>query len=51
MAEFNGELSRRIDVYLAAIQFVDTWPDSLVKRRALVVLHYRLLKLEQAAGL
>ena len=48
---FDAELSRRIDVYLAAIQFVEAWPDSLLKRRALLVLHYHLLKLEQAAGL
>jgi len=51
MGEFNGELSRRIDVYMAAIQTVETWPDSCVKSRALLVLHYRLHKLEQAAGL
>lgn len=48
---FDAELSRRIDVYIAAIQDVEAWPDSLLKRRALLVLHYRLLKLEQAAGL
>ena len=48
---FDTELSRRIDVYIAAIHDVEAWPDSLLKRRALLVLHYRLLKLEQAAGL
>ena len=48
---FDAELSRRIDVYVAAIDRVQAWPESRVKRLALIVLHYRLLKLEQAAGL
>lgn len=51
MATFDAELSKRIDVYLAAIDKVNAWPDSRVKRACLVVLHYRLLKIERAAGL
>jgi hypothetical protein len=51
MATFDAELSKRIDVYLAAIDKVNAWPDSRLKRVCLVVLHYRLLQVERAAGL
>lgn len=51
MATFDAELSKRIDVYLAAIDKVNAWPDSRLKRVCLVVLHYRLLQVERAAGI
>jgi len=48
---FDAELSRQIDVYIAAIDRVQAWPDSRVKRACLVVLHYRLLMLQRAASI
>lgn len=48
---FDAELSRRIDVYIDAIDRVQAWPDSRVKRACLVVLYFRLRQVERAAGL
>jgi hypothetical protein len=49
--DFDNELSRRIDVYLDAIDKVNAWPDSRVKRVCLIVLHYRLQQVEKALPL
>ena len=48
---FDAKLSQRIDVYIAAIDRVQAWPDSRVKQLSLVVLRYRLLMLQRAAGI
>jgi hypothetical protein len=48
---FDVELSRRIDVYVSAIDRVQAWPDSRVKQTCMIVLRYRLLILQRAAGI
>ena len=45
MATFDAELSRRIDVYLDAIDKVRAWPDSYAKRLCMAILDKRLRKL------
>ena len=45
MATFDAELSRRIDVYLDAIDKVRAWPDSAAKRLCMAVLDKALRKL------
>jgi hypothetical protein len=45
MATFDAELSRRIDVYLDAIDKVRAWPDSYAKRLCMDVLNKTLRKL------
>lgn len=42
---FDAELSRRIDVYIDAIDKVQAWPDSAVKRLCMAILDKRLRKL------
>jgi hypothetical protein len=48
MATFDAELSRRIDVYLDALDKVRAWPDSRAKRLCMDVLDKALRKLLKA---
>jgi len=49
--DFDSELSRRIDVYIDAIDKVSAWPDSRVKRACMDVLDKALRKLLKALPL
>ncbi len=45
MATFDAELSRRIDAYYAAIEYVSAWPHSYYKYLCIMTLEHHLRQL------